>query len=413
MGGYMKKGKIEPKKIVVKSNRLIEAKSRLSIQEQRILLTAISQIKPTEEDFDKKGYAISIAEFRELADLKGRSYYTEIKELTAKLVGRTIFIHEEDGVLQTSWLSSAKYIDQQGIVYLNFDARLKPYLIQLKKEFTSYQLNYIMKLKSKYSTRIYELLKQYEKIGHRYFSLIELREKVAVEDGKYEKFGDLNRNVVKKAQNEINANTDILFEYVPKKQGRKVIGIKFIISINKENIEIAKKEIELLKMAEPLMELIPEEERNNKKIRILIKKYLEKKNLDYIRWNILYVNSKSYTDYFKYLAKALSQNYGKNYQYQLFEEKEKRERQLEKEQKEAEERERVLAENRAWEKETREKINNLPEIQREMLFEVAVSNYAKKRRKNVDKIDVDSYGVFMEAASIVDDFINDEILIEN
>ena len=66
----MKKKIGSPKKLVVKSNRLIEAKSKLSIQEQRILLTAISQIKPTEEDFNKKGYAISIAEFRELADLK-------------------------------------------------------------------------------------------------------------------------------------------------------------------------------------------------------------------------------------------------------------------------------------------------------------------------------------------------------
>lgn len=407
------KKKYDAKKIVVKSNRLIEAKSRLSIQEQRILLTAISQIKPTEEDFNEKGYAISIAEFRDLADLKGRAYYTEIKELTAKLVGRTIVIHEEDGILQTSWLSSAKYIDQQGIVYLNFDKRLKPYLIQLKKEFTSYQLHYVMRLKSKYSTRIYELLKQYEKIGRREFSLDELREKVAVEHGKYDKFGDFNRNVVKRAQSEINKNTDIKFKYTPKKQGRKVVGLEFTIIINRDNIEAAKKEIELLKLAETLMELLPESERNNQKIRNLIKKYIEKKDLDYIRWNILYVNSKSYTDYFKYLAKALSQDYGKNYQYQLFDEKEKLERQREKEKIKAEERQRIIEENDAWEADKRAKIDQLTEVQREMLFEIAIGNYAKKRRKNIKNIDSNSYGVFMEAACIVDDFLKDEIVIEN
>ena len=409
----MKKKLDSPKKLVVKSNRLIEAKSRLSIQEQRILLTAISQIKPTEEDFNEKGYAISIAEFRELADLKGRAYYTEIKDLTAKLVGRMIVIHEDDGILQTSWLSSAKYVDQQGIVYLNFDERLKPYLIQLKKEFTSFQLHYVMKLKSKYSTRIYELLKQYEKIGHREFTLEALREKVSVENGKYEKYGDFNRNVVKKAQVEINKNTDIKFIYVQRKLGRKVVGIKFSIQINRDNIETAKKEIELLKLVEPLMKLIPENECNNQRIRTLLKKYIEKKDLDYIKWNILYVNSKNYTNYFKYLAKALARNYGKNYQYQLFEEKEKRDQQLEKEKIEAEEREKIMQENRAWEADKREKIENLPEIQRDMLFESAISNYAQKRRKNIDKIDPNSYGVFMEAASIIDDFIKDEILIDN
>jgi len=408
----MKKKIGSPKKLVVKSNRLIEAKSKLSIQEQRILLTAISQIKPTEEDFNEKGYAISIAEFRELADLKGRAYYTEIKELTHKLVGRTIVIHEEDGILQTSWLSSAKYVDQQGIVYLSFDERLKPYLIQLKKEFTSYQLHYVMKLKSKYSTRIYELLKQYEKIGHREFTLDELREKVSVEDGKYEKYGDFNRNVVKKAQSEINKNTDIQFIYTPRKQGRKVVGIHFTIQINQDNVDAAKKEIELLKLVEPLMELVPEKERNDQRIRNLLKKYIEKKDLEYIKWNILYSNSKNYSDYFKYLAKALSSNYGKNYQYQLFEEKEKRARQLEKEKNEAEERERIIQENKAWEEDKRQKIEGLPEIQRDMLFEIAVSNYAQKRRKNINKIDPNSYGVFMEAANIIDDFINDEIVVD-
>ncbi len=402
-----------PKRVVVKANRLIEAKSKLSVQEQRILLTAISQIKPSEEEFNDDGYPIAISEFRELADLKGRSYYTEIRELTNNLVGRTIEIHEEDGLLQTSWLSSAKYLDQQGVVYLNFDKRLKPYLIQLKKGFTSYQLHYVMKLKSKYSTRIYELLKQYESIGYREFSLEELRDIIDIEPGKYEMFGDLNRNVIKKAQAEINVLTDIKFEYLPKKRGRKVIGLQFSIRINQVNVEAAKKEIELLKEAEPLLILIPNKERKNPKIEQLIKKYLAKNDLEYVKWNIMYVNARKYSNYFKYLAKALSQNYGENYQYQLFEEQEKRERELEKRKKEEKEREKAGLEHRNWENEQRKKIDELTEVQRQMLYEIAIANYSKKRKKNIKEIDQDSYGVFMEASLIIDEFIDDEIVIQN
>lgn len=410
----MKKEKYRsPKRLVVKANRLIEAKSKLSVQEQRILLTAISQINPSEEKFDDDGYPIAISEFRELADLKGRSYYTEIKELTNNLIGRTIAIHEPDGILQTSWLSSAKYYDQQGVVYLNFDKRLKPYLIQLKKGFTSYQLHYVMKLKSKYSTRIYELLKQYESIGHREFSLAELRDKVDVEPGKYEMFGDLNRNVIKKAQAEINVLTDIKFDYFPKKKGRKVIGLQFTIRVNHSNVEAAKKEIELLKQAEPLLALIPKEYQKNPKIEHIVKKYLVKKDKEYIKWNILYVNSRKYSDYFKYLAKALSQNYGKNYQYQLFEEQEKRERELEKRKKADKEREKAVQESKEWENGQRRKIDELSEVQRQILFEIATANYSKKRKKNIQEIDVNSFGVFMEAVNILDDFIKDEIQIEN
>ena len=138
------------KRLVVKANRLIEAKGRLSVLEQRILLVAIAQIKPSEEELDNKGYPLNIAEFRETAGLKGKGYYSEIKEVTYGLVERGIIINEEDGDLQTSWLSSAKYHIQSGVVYLNFDPRLKPYLLKLKQSYTAYQLRYVIKLKSKY-----------------------------------------------------------------------------------------------------------------------------------------------------------------------------------------------------------------------------------------------------------------------
>ena len=45
------------------------------------------------------------------------------------------------------------------------------YLIQLKSQFTSIELRYAIHLQSVYAMRIYELLKQYRKIGERVLSL--------------------------------------------------------------------------------------------------------------------------------------------------------------------------------------------------------------------------------------------------
>ncbi|SEH31209.1 RepB family plasmid replication initiator protein [Magnetospirillum fulvum] len=50
-----------------------------------------------------------------------------------------------------------------------------PYLLDLKKNFTTVALKYAIGMKSTYAIRIYELLKQYAGIGSRLVSLAELR----------------------------------------------------------------------------------------------------------------------------------------------------------------------------------------------------------------------------------------------
>ena len=57
---------------------------------------------------------------------------------------------------------------------------MKPFLLSLKSHFTTYDVRNILKLPSTYSVRIYELLKQYEKIGKRRFDLQELKEIIGV-----------------------------------------------------------------------------------------------------------------------------------------------------------------------------------------------------------------------------------------
>ncbi|MBY1522272.1 replication initiation protein, partial [Clostridioides difficile] len=67
--------------IIKKSNYFImNCKYDLSIQEQRIILTLASMIKPTDEEF--KEYKFSTKEFKELLNLKGQSAYSEIPKIT-------------------------------------------------------------------------------------------------------------------------------------------------------------------------------------------------------------------------------------------------------------------------------------------------------------------------------------------
>ena len=115
-----------------------------------------------------------------------------------------------------------------------FDPFLRPYLLELKREFTSYKLENVVQLKSTYAIRIYELLKQYEKIQERTFLFKDLRKLLGAEDI-YPAYGNFKQRVLMPAQKELKAKTDISFKLEEIKSGRRVTKIKFIIESVKQN----------------------------------------------------------------------------------------------------------------------------------------------------------------------------------
>jgi plasmid replication initiation protein len=218
--------------LVVKSNNLVEASYRLSTQEQRILLLVASMIKPEDEDFQE--YHIEVKNFMELIGVTGHSKYKETKEITKKLRERTIVIKniQEDSETQVGWVSSFTYYNREGYVVIRLDPALKPYLLKLKERFTQYQLKNVIRLQSAYSIRIYELLKQFEKIKERYFELPELRKILGLQSTDYPLYANFKQKILNKTQKEISEKTDLMFEFKEKKEARKVVGVYFFIKPN-------------------------------------------------------------------------------------------------------------------------------------------------------------------------------------
>lgn len=235
MSRVQKMGDLKKNQLVVKSNKLIEASYRLTLQEQRVILLLASLIEIGDKDF--KRYQLSIHDFKKMVGLASTGGYTEIKEITEKLLGRVMVIKDviNKRELQISWLSSAEYFDGQGFVELEFSPKLKPYLLELKERFTSYSLQHVISLKSSYSIRIYELLKQYEKIGERYFELIELKIILGLKNDEYKLYGHFKNKILSRAKYEISDNTDLKFDFFEKKQGKKVAGVFFFIKHNNKN----------------------------------------------------------------------------------------------------------------------------------------------------------------------------------
>ncbi|GGJ10678.1 replication initiation protein [Paenibacillus hunanensis] len=210
--------------LVTKSNNLIETPLKLGVVEMRIIIVLISTLSPNDDDF--KPYRFKISEFAKMIGVKNKNIHQQIKDYTYSLMSQPFYLHDN---LQVTWLASAEYFPGEGVVEVEFSPKLKPYLLQLKEKFTTYRLIDIIKLKSAYAMRIYELLKQYERIGSRTFTVQRLKELLGIED-QYPVYADFKKRVLVKAQQEINKHTDISFSFEEMKTGRKITEIKFLLT---------------------------------------------------------------------------------------------------------------------------------------------------------------------------------------
>jgi len=228
---------LENRKLVVKHNNLIESQGKLTALEQKVFLGAISQITTQDEDF--KEYQINISQMGKLLKLTTKSLYKELDKATDKLATRLIKIEhinerKQRERLKTTLLSAVKYVDGEGYITVTVDPNLKPYLIQLSEQFTKYELDNIINIKSSHAIRIYELLKQYQTIGNRTFELEELKNCLGVEN-EYPRFDNFESRILKVAEKEINKKTDLKISYEKIKRGRKIGKINFKIERNKSS----------------------------------------------------------------------------------------------------------------------------------------------------------------------------------
>lgn len=118
---------------------------------------------------------------------------------------------------------------------------MKPFLLQLKQNFTSYELLWTLHFKSKYTIRLYELVKSihFHDLAdyQRRYSVDELKRLLGGE--RYKEYRDFKRRVLVPSVKEINqySDKDVAFDEV--RRGRKVIEVEFRVS-SKDSLETAR-----------------------------------------------------------------------------------------------------------------------------------------------------------------------------
>ncbi len=224
--------KVNKNALATMHNNLIQARHRLSLEEIRLMDTIISFIQPEDEDF--KIYKIPVSILKELYPTERKDIYDVVKRTIEGLLKKPIKIErvDEEGnreFFMANFIADGSYKEGKGYFEVSISARLKPYLLQLKKFFTRIPLRYTYILRSSYSIRLYELLKQYEQTGFRVDYLPDLKEMLGIEKNEYRDWRNFERIVLKKAVKEINEKTDLEVSYKKKKTGRKITHIEFTI----------------------------------------------------------------------------------------------------------------------------------------------------------------------------------------
>jgi plasmid replication initiation protein len=237
---------ITKKELVVKSNRIIEASYRLTLNEQRIILYSICRAREEQKGlFPALPITITAETFVKQFPSVGKQHvYDQLKEAMGNLYDRSVTYYDTDPetgmerVNKTRWISRASYIDGAGRVQVVFTPEVIEHIIRLEAEFTSYQLEKVSNMTSAHAVRIYEMLAQHKNIGNRTLNLTWLRNALQISDDEYRFTANFMDKVLDVAVEQINKYSDITVSYKPQKTSRAITDFAFKIK-SKEHKAIA------------------------------------------------------------------------------------------------------------------------------------------------------------------------------
>lgn len=232
--------------LVVKDNALINASYSLSLVEQRLILLAIVTARRDDHNmawdvFLGKPIEISASEYVEAFGVSRQNAYMALQDACKTLFNRQ-FSYQERGEVKgiwhktSRWVSDIAYLSDTATVSFTFAPAVLPLITQLEQHLTSYELQQVANLNSAYAVRLYEVLIAWRSTGKTpKVTIEELRNRLGVLNGEYERMYDFKKNVLDYSIKQINEHTDIKASYEQYKQGRKIAGFVFKFKVKEKD----------------------------------------------------------------------------------------------------------------------------------------------------------------------------------
>lgn len=227
----------EEQEVVRKANQLIRARHAFTMYEQRIFAAMVAKLDRTADTFP-----VQKVPLRRICSRSNSSdLYRRIDKIAKRLTEQQIVMRsvgEDEGreFKRVNVFSMCHYKEGEGNLEARFTEDMRPFLLNLSERFTLYLITIFLRLRSKYSTHLYELLKMREDLRKVEMSVERFRHIFGLEE-KYPKFFNLKNRVIEQARKELKEKADIYFTYRVRREGRKPVGIVFFIHRNDEVVE--------------------------------------------------------------------------------------------------------------------------------------------------------------------------------
>jgi plasmid replication initiation protein len=276
-----------PKKVVVQHNALAEAKYRLSVRAQKLLIRLLAELDQRVDDFTD--IKLFLRDFEKLTsgapgdDNAGDVRFTEFIDAAKQFMGRFVSItqppvpgEKEPRGLICHWISSIEKNPNEKSITFSFDPKLRPYLLGLSRNFFVFHTLHAYNLDSAYSIRLYQWAKSrqfhrrpqtvsVDDLRH-FLGTIEIDAEGLITKESLRRYNDFKKVALEPAVREINKKTDIFLTFQELKQpGTKIIcAITFCIGI-KEGAEPPYIEAEFraqpeLPLEKPMIEDVQDQE---------------------------------------------------------------------------------------------------------------------------------------------------------
>ena len=238
-------------RIVSEHNDLIRSTANMTSLSLKLFEIAVSAMDSREKQPSHE-VRINKEQIYNALGIKGTSKNQQLSKALNTLRKSSNFeiTTEQNGEIHDIGITPVYYADNNyssDYAVIRFAPEILPFITDLKKNFTQYQLNDILHLRNKYAVSMYRWFtmnyRQYEyyansgkrredqieKYANPEITLEELRKLTGTEK-KYSAFYDVRRYIIDPICNEITKHTKYNITYDRIKSGRKVVAIKFHIS---------------------------------------------------------------------------------------------------------------------------------------------------------------------------------------
>ena len=235
--------KIKDNYLVKKRNLLNEIRANsMTLQELRFFSIYLSKINSN--DLNTRIVRFSISDFQAIMELESRLKMDDMEKVANSLLCKVVKVPDEHGGFTAFQIFKKCVVskDKNGEWYVEIDAHddALPLMFEFKSRFFSYKLWNALRLRSSNQLRMYEILKQYEKIGSRVIGVEELKELLGIKKDEYPRFDSFKTWVLDACQKALKEHTDIKYTYEPHERkgiGGKISSLKFYIEKNEDYVD--------------------------------------------------------------------------------------------------------------------------------------------------------------------------------